>query len=90
MFSAGFLGWAIVFWIAAALGFMLGFTNAAAVAFSVANVLGVISLSLAILFVILRKTTKLRAVSRQASLTRPQGVFLPGYLRRWLEAVGLL
>ena len=50
MLSGFFLGWAIVFWIAALLSYVLGFSGAAATAFYIANVLGVISLSLAALF----------------------------------------
>jgi uncharacterized membrane protein YtjA (UPF0391 family) len=68
MASGFFLGWAIVFWITALLSYVLGFSGAAATAFYIANVLGVISLSLAALFVILRLATKPRTVPHQDSL----------------------
>lgn len=90
MLSGFFLGWAVVFWIGALLSYVLGFSVAAATALSIANVLGVISLSLAVLFVVLRLATKPHAVSRQDGLPLPQLSRLPGYLRRWLEAVGIL
>jgi uncharacterized membrane protein YtjA (UPF0391 family) len=90
MASGFFLGWAIVFWIAALLSYLLGFGGAAATAFFIANVLGLISLSLAALFVISRLATKPRAVSFQDNLPQPRTVRLTGHLRHWLEAVGLL
>lgn len=87
MLSGFFLGWAIVFWIAALLSYVLGFSGSAATAFYVANVLGVISLSLAALFVILRITTKPRTVSRLDSLPQSRITRLAGRLRSWLEVV---
>lgn len=90
MLSGLFLGWAIVFWIAALVSYVLGFSGAATAAFYIANVLGVISLSLAALFVVLRLATKPRTVSRQDSLPQSRLIRLAGYLRRWLEAAHLL
>jgi uncharacterized membrane protein YtjA (UPF0391 family) len=90
MLSGLFLGWAVAFWIAAMLCYLLDFSGAASTTFFIANVLGVISLSLAALFVFLRLSTKSWGVSRQDSLPQPRFVRLVGFLRRWLETVGLL
>lgn len=87
MVSGFFLGWAIVFWIAALLSYVLGFSGAAATAFYIANVLGVISLSLAALFVILRFATKTRTVSHQDSLPESRLERLAGRIRHWLRVV---
>jgi uncharacterized membrane protein YtjA (UPF0391 family) len=87
MVSGFFLGWAIVFWIAALLSYVLGFSGAAATAFYIANVLGVISLSLAALFVILRFATKPRTVSHQDSLPESRLERLAGRIRHWLRVV---
>ena len=80
MWSAFFLGWAILFWIVALLSYVLGLSGTAATTFYVANVLGVISLSLAALFVILRLATKPRTVSKQEGLTPSR---LAGRLYLW-------
>lgn len=84
MVSGLFLGWAIVFWIAALLSYVLGFSGAAATAFYIANVLGVISLFLAAMFVILRLTIKSRAVSHQDSFSQRRIPRLAGHVLRWL------
>ncbi|MGI9429556.1 MAG: DUF1328 domain-containing protein [Bythopirellula sp.] len=87
MASGLFLGWAIVIWIAALLSHVLGFSGAAASAFYIANVLGVISLSLAVLFVILRLATKPRPVFHQDSLSESRLKRLAGRIRHWLRVV---
>ena len=88
MVSGFFLGWAVVFWIAALLSYVLGFSGAAATAFYIANVLGVISLFFAALFVILRLATKPLAVSYQDSFSKPRLSRLAGRLLHWLGVAG--
>ena len=88
MLSGLFLGWAIVFWIAALLSYVLGFSGAAATVFYIANVLGVISLFLAALFVMLRLATKPRTVSHQDSFSQPRLPRLVSRLLHWLGVAG--
>ena len=88
MLSGLFLGWAIVFWIAALLSYVLGFSGVAATTFYLANVLGVISLFLAALFVMLRLVTKPRTVSHQVSFSQPRLPRLVSRLLHWLGVAG--
>ena len=52
------LSWAVVFWIAALLSYLLGFSGVAATTFYIANVLGGITLLLAVLFFVFRRYSK--------------------------------
>lgn len=61
MWSALFLGWAMFFWTAALLGYVLGFGSVTATLFHTANVLCLISLTLAVMFVAARIITTRRA-----------------------------
>ncbi len=65
--AALLLSWAIVFWIAALLSYLLGFTGVAATAFYIANMLGGITLLLAVLFFVFRRYNRVPVDAAEAS-----------------------